>query len=181
MHSTLCRFARLSALHIALASAIWSQTVVPPALDATTIRLKTDEARTLARASNAAGAETVLITLNRAKPNTAWWHLETAQRLLGTAEQLAREAKPASISALLASALSHLAQADTPGTDARLRAAAKTLAGFIHERYLADRKSAVASYQSAAQLSPATATAAKEAVDRLQKTDARAKGSLTGK
>ena len=179
-------FLHFSAL-VALASSGFFQPLllatVPVALDVATVRAKMSEAKNLAKANNVAGAEQVLLTLNRAKPNTAGWHMETAQRLMGTAEQLAREARPASIAPLTASALSHLAQADTLTTDARIRAAAKTLAGFIHERYLADRKSALASFQSAALLSPTTATSAKEAADRLQKTEdkARAKVNPTGK
>jgi len=139
--------------------------------DLTTSRTTVDNAKNLAKGNDATGAEQALTTLNLAKPNTAEWHMETAQRLMLTAEQLAREGQPASATALVNSALSHLTQADPLAKDAPTRAAAKTFAGFIQERYLANHTAALASYQAAVQLSPATATAAKEASDRLQKSD----------
>jgi len=166
----------------ALAASGRAQSVQPPGqaakTDSTSVanltdnRKSMDDAKTLAQGNNLAAAEQTLTALNRTKPNTAAWHMETAQRLMQTAEQLAREAHPANVAALVASALSHLDQADALTKDARVRAAAKTLAGFIHERYRADPAAALASYQAAVQLAPDSKNAA-EAADRMQKTVAK--------
>ena len=166
------------------------QTVTPPgqakkvdpavqARDLALYRAGVDNAKTLAKGNNVAGAEQALTALNKTKPNTAAWHIETAQRLMNTAEQLAREAKPAAIPALAASALQHLTQADSLAKDARTRASAKSLAGYIQERYLGNRAAALTAYQSAAQLAPASVKA-KESVARLQQTDDNLKAKLPG-
>lgn len=151
---------------------------VPAAQDISVIRGNVEDAKNLAKGNSVAAAEQKLMALNHAKPNTAAWHMETAQRLMQTAEQLAREAHTASLPALAASALSHLDQAVQRAKDARTQAAAKTLAGFIHERYLADPVTALANYQAAALLAPSNAANAKEAADRLQKTDDNVKDKI---
>jgi len=143
----------------------------PTVPDLASVRGNVDDAKNLAKGSNVVAAEKSLTAINLAPANTAAWHIETAQRLIQTAEQLAREGQTGSVPALTASALAHLDQADPLAKDAPTRATAKTLAGFIHERYRADPVAAKASYQAAVQLSPSTAGAAKEASDRLQKTD----------
>jgi hypothetical protein len=125
----------------------------------------------LATAKNLVAAEAVLTALNKSKPNTAEWHMEAAQRLMQVAEALAREGHPANVTALAASAVTHLNQAQPLTKNTRTQATAKSLEGSIQERYLADPTTALVSYQIAAQLSPATATKATEAADRLQKTN----------
>ena len=92
-------------------------------------------ARKLAMANNVAGAEQALTAVNKSKPNTASWHMETAQRLMQTAEYLRREAKPAAVPALAASALNHLTQADGLTKDVRDRAAAKCLVGLFRSAF----------------------------------------------
>jgi hypothetical protein len=124
-----------------------------------------------AKSGNLVAAEAALTALNKAKPNTAAWHIETSQRLTQTAEQLARSGKPTNVSALANSALKHLVDAEALTTDVRKKATMKSLAGFIHERYLGNPTAAQASYRAAAQLSPATAGRAQEAADRLQRID----------
>lgn len=128
-------------------------------------------AKALATANNLVAAEAALVPLNVAKPNTAAWRIETAQRLVHLADQLGREGQTRNVAALANSALQHLVQAELLATNVRSRVAAKSLAGFIHERYLANRAAALASYQAAAALSPTTALKAQEAATRLQKTD----------
>lgn len=180
MNSTRFKFVFPSAVCVALVSAAVAQDLaqVPPTskgspvqvqVDVTAVRLKLDEARSLAKGNNLTAAEQILVTLNRARPNTAAWHIETAQRLLMTAEQMSHEGKTSGIAPMTASALAHLTQAETSAPNIRTRISAKTLIGFVHERYLADPKSALASYQSAAALAPSTSTRAKEAADRLQR------------
>lgn len=111
--------------------------------------------------------ENSLTALNQSKPNSAESRLETAQRLLQVAEQAARAGKPANVALLAQRALQQLQVADTPAQDAPTRAAAKTLAAWIYERYLGDSDSALASYQAAAQLDPANAKA-NEAATRVK-------------
>jgi hypothetical protein len=144
---------------------------VDQAQDLVAFRTGMTNAKSLAAANNLTGAEQALISLNKARPNTAAWYIDTAQRLMQTAEQLARDAKPASIPALATRALQLLSQAEIAAKTTRTRAAAKALAGFIQERYLANRSAALTAYQGAVVLAPSS-PAAKEAVARLQQTEA---------
>lgn len=128
------------------------------------------QAKTLAKGNNVVAAEAALTKLNRAKADTADWHIETAHRLLQTAEGLAREGRPRNVAALASSAVTHLNQAFTQASDATTRAAAKTLSGFVQERYLAAPDDALLSYQAAVQAAPQTSAKASEAGERLQRT-----------
>lgn len=145
--------------------------VAPSVPDIATQRANIDDAKTLAKGRDVAAAEKKLMALNRAKADTPVWHLETAQRLVELADQLSREGADDSVAALAGRALQHLGQVETSATNANFRAAAKTMAGFIEERYLADPAAALMDYQSAAELAPTTATMAKEAADRLHRSD----------
>ena len=128
-------------------------------------------AKALAKNSQTVAAEQEVQTINRSKTGSAAWHMETAQRLLQVADQLAREGKAAPVRALANSALTHVNQADRDARDTHTRSAAKTLAGFIHERYLANPAAAIADYKAAADVSPTTANRAKEAASRLERTE----------
>lgn len=140
-----------------------------------THRSTMDTAAAHAKGNNLANAEAAVVQLNRGKPNTAGWHIESAQRLLQIADRLAREGQPTNTTRLANSALQHLAKAEGLPMDPRTRASAKTLKGFIHERYLGESTAALAEYSAAAELSP-NATRAKAAANRLthsgQKTSA---------
>ena len=156
--------------------------VTPSAADIqrqTTERDAIGEAKALAAARNPLAAEQALTRLNRAPAGSARWHTETTQRLLAVAEQLAREGKPAGVSALVASALGHLDSTEALSKsavtkeaqvkEAKARANAKYTAGFIHERFTGNLPAALASYQAAVELDP-SAVVAKEAFTRLQRT-----------
>lgn len=178
---TLLRLIAFAVALCACGTTIFAQAITPPgqakkadpakqAQELATHRAGVANANALAKANNVVAAEQALTALNKAKPNTAAWHIETAQRLMLIADQLAREARPAAISALAAGALQHLTRAEALAKSGRTRADAKSLAGFIQERYLANRTAALAAYQGAAQASP-TSKSAREAVARLQQTD----------
>lgn len=132
------------------------------------------DAKTLARTSTLektgelTRVENLLTALNEAKAGTAEWQMETAQRLVHLAEQMAREGKPQSIPKLIERALQQLEGVSRVGATAEARASAKVLAGFIQERYLADDDAAQESYRAAATLDPKNA-AASEKYQRVQR------------
>ncbi len=141
--------------------------------DLTVERGKVSDAKVLAKSGNVAAAETAVATLNRAKPNTTEWHLETAQRLVQTAEQLARDGDGAQVEKLVRRALQQLSQAMAKAKDDASRAAVRSLEGFLQERYLADNDAAAMAYEAAAKLAPAEAKGAGEAAERLKQTKER--------
>ena len=134
-------------------------------------RLAFEQAKRLIDEGKVAEAELVLAANNMTKANTPEFHMETAQRLMIVSEQSARNGEPAQVMALATRALLQLEQSETFARDPEERASAKTLAGFIQERYLADPSAALRSYRSAVQLSPDKAKKAQESIDRLQKTE----------
>lgn len=164
-----------------------------PALDRVSVeRDAIDEAKALVRGATAneaekaakvSAVEELVAPLNQAKKNSPEWRLETAQRLMHVAEQIAREGKPDNVSALAQRALQHLKIADTPANDAEIRAAAKTLSAWINERYLADEDAAIADYEGAAALAGPGNAKAKEAAQRLKKAkeNARERTAKSGK
>lgn len=131
-------------------------------------RAAMDNAKALAKGGSLAAVEQTLAGLSRAKRESANWHFDLAQRLLSTMDQLAREAQTASIPGLATAALAHLDQAAALSGDPRVKARAKTFAGFIHERYRGDSAAAHAHYLAAAELAPNASTHAKEAAKRLR-------------
>lgn len=62
--------------------------------------------------------------------------METAQRLLTVSEESARNGEPAMVTVLAGRALEQLVLSETLAKDPEERASARTLAGFIQERYL---------------------------------------------
>jgi hypothetical protein len=163
----------LSATSLSLA-----QAVTPPgqvkkadpvahARELETARTGMSRAQDLAHGNSVVATEQALVALNRTKPNSAAWHMETAQRIIQIVEQLSRSGKLASLPALADSALKHLTQAETLAKDARIKAAAQELAGFVHERFRGNREAALASYEAAVKLSPGSGRAS-EAAGRLK-------------
>jgi hypothetical protein len=136
--------------------------------DMAAIRSKREEAKASARANNAVQAERALSDTNLSPAGTANWHLETAQKLIQLADDLARLGTPSPVlaKAALDNALRARPLANTPET----ALGARLVAGFVCERYLADRTAALGHYQAAVQLAPQSA-AAREAIDRLTKID----------
>jgi hypothetical protein len=140
------------------------------AQDTAAYRTGMETAKGLAAAGNVARAEETLTSLNKTTRDSAEWHIETAQRMIQLAEQLAREARPAAVPGLATAALQHLVVAQNTAKNAKVKASAKAMTGYIQERYLANQVAALAAYQGAADLAP-TSTKAKEALARLQGTE----------
>ncbi len=128
-------------------------------------------AKTQAKGKNIAAAELTLTQHNVSPPNTAAWKLETTQRLLHLAGDVARDGDPVAAGALAAQSLQYLNQVAGLTTDTRAQASAKASAGFIHERFTGDPQAAIASYQAALKLAPDD-KATQEALVRLEKADA---------
>jgi hypothetical protein len=131
-------------------------------------------AKSAAKSGDLATAESALTQENIMAPGTGEWHLETANKLLELATELAREGgNNAAISPLATLVLQHLAaaaaNAHTPGD----RAQAKAAAAIVYVRYVGDPTSAIASYQAALALAP-NDPGIKQALARLQATLARA-------
>jgi hypothetical protein len=130
-----------------------------------------EDAKRQSKNQDASGAEQKLAALNRAKPDTAEWHVETSQRLLQLVGQLSREgSSKAQVAGVVTQSLAQLQQAEETARrdkDLRGEARAKAAAGFVHERYRGDPKTAIASYEAALRVDP-TDAGAKEALTRLQ-------------
>ena len=92
---------------------------------------------------------------------------EPAERLIEMAERYAEMKAPAANVANAMVALRHLDQVANLSGDVRVRANTKAVAGFIHERYLADLGAAMACYREALEMVPGDETLI-EAVARLQ-------------
>jgi len=165
----------------ALISAARSQPASPPAAgnsdraldprnDLAAIRAKQEEARNFARADKPSQAEKSLTDYNLSSPGSAAWSLETAQKLVQLAEEMSRGSRPAVAASLARNALQHAGRATQLAQTPETALGAKMLAGFINERFLADRAGALAAFRDAAQLAP-NSVAAREAHDRAKKTD----------
>ncbi len=90
-----------------------------------------------------------------------------AVRLGKLAERYEERKPPAANVANAMVALRYLDQTANSSSDLRVRANTKAVAGFIHERYLADLDAAIACYREALDLVPGDETLV-EAVGRLQ-------------
>lgn len=122
-----------------------------------------------AKRDDAATAEQFLLSVNRARPESASWHLESAQRLIQLAHDVPREGRTRVIPAFVESALQHLARADLLATNARQKAAIRSFTGLVYERFRGDHPAALASYRAAAALAPDNVLAVR-AAERLQRT-----------
>ncbi|MBI5693765.1 MAG: hypothetical protein HZC55_27135 [Verrucomicrobia bacterium] len=137
-------------------------------------RRATVEAKDLARMQDIDGAERKLTTLNVTETGTMEWHRETAGRLIRVADELVREGARGQGAALANRTLQRLADCVTLAKrcgDKRSEADAKALAGWIHERYRGNIRTALAVYRDAAELAPEDRSV-KEALDRLQQAEA---------
>ena len=136
---------------IALITAIRADTTTPPRPDANAgnvdlngrdrvelqrERLAFAQAKQLLNENKSAQAVLVLAATNVSKVNTSEFHMETAQRLLTVSEESARNGEPAMVTVLAGRALEQLVLSETLAKDPEERASARTLAGFIQERYL---------------------------------------------
>lgn len=137
-------------------------------------RLAVTDAQTLVRNNDVAGAKRRLASENAHQPDTAPWHIETSHRLLQLADTLVREGSPVQSSAVVSECLAELDQASLRGraaNDVPAQVRAKTLAGFVEERYRGNIANAIAAYEAAIRLDPAD-KGAQEALGRLQRADA---------
>jgi hypothetical protein len=170
----------------AIVAVAWAQPVSAPGQtkkaddDLATFRTAVANAKELGKHGNTDAVEQLLTPLNHAPANSAQWHIETAQRLIGTAEDLTRDALPGAAAALAQAAMRHLSTAESLAPSPSVLAAAKTLEGFIQERYLGDLSSALSSFKAAAQSSPDDKRAA-EAAERTQRTTDTLHGKQGGK
>ncbi len=169
----------LASVAFAQTSSSGSSEPITPAQRQEKYRVAIANARTLAVTNNVEAAEQEIVAASQRPPNSAGWHMETAQRLLQVAEAVARAAKPAGTPALASRAVFHLTQAEQLSRDPRAKAAARSLIGFVQERYLADRAAALASHRAASQLAPKSARA-RETVERLERTDETLRARVPG-
>ena len=131
-------------------------------------RVANENARVAAKQGNVTLAEQLLTGVNRSQPNTSWWHVETAQRLIHLAHDMPHRATGSIVPAIVSRTLEHLTQAESLTPVTRQKAAIKALAGMVHENFRGDHAAALASYRVAAQLAPENQTATR-AADRLQR------------
>jgi hypothetical protein len=113
-------------------------------------------------------------------PKTGPTPADAAERLIEMAERYAdRKASPANVANAMV-ALRYLDQAAGFSGDPRVQANTKAVAGFIHERYLADLGAAMACYREALEMVPGDETLI-EAVARLKaQIEARDAGTARG-
>lgn len=153
-------------------NALSAQALALRTSDFKTAQELTEDAKRQAKNQDASGAEQKLTALNRAMPDTADWHVETSQRLLQLAGQLSLEGNSkAHVTSVVTQSLAQLQQAEEKARrdkDPQVEARAKAAAGFVHERYRGDPKTAIASYEAALRVNPNDA-GVKEALERLQK------------
>jgi hypothetical protein len=131
-------------------------------------RLAVENARTAAQQNDPATAELLLASVNRSQPNTTWWHVETAQRLIQLAHGV-RASRTSALPVLVTRALEHLVQAEALTADPRQKATARSLAGLVYERFRGDHAAALTSYRAAVQLDPASPEP-RRAAERLERT-----------
>lgn len=141
------------------------------------LRKDASDAKDLAKSNNIAAAELVLTKTNAFQKDTPEWHFETTQKLLQTANDLSKEGKGTAVRALATQSLQRLNDAATATKDNAVKAKAKADAAFIHDRYMGDPTTAIATYKAALQLAP-TDKNVKEALERLEKADANLRAKI---
>lgn len=134
-------------------------------------------AKALVLAGNPVAAEKLLTDQNRFRANTREGSLESARKVIGLADELARDGKATATAPLVSSALQHLQQALDRASTNRSRSKVRMTTGFVHERFRGDPAAALAQYQSALQLDPNNASA-REAVERLKDADEKLKARI---
>jgi len=131
-----------------------------------------ERAKALAKAKDLDTAELKLTALNAAPPDTAQWHLETAQKLNEMSNGLAREGhNDDTVVAVANLTLQHLNRASALARDANVHAQAEAASAIVYLRYLGDLTSAIKSYQAAAALDPKD-PGIQQALSRLVSTEA---------
>ena len=144
----------------------------------TTFQSVLSNATALAKSQNITAAENALTVFNLSAPNTANWHLETTQKLMQMAGDLARQAgNAATVNAVALQSLTHLQQASAMAKDAPTQAQSKAAAALIYLRFLGDPTSAITYYQAAAKLAPKD-PAIQQALTRLQSADAKMRARI---
>jgi hypothetical protein len=136
-----------------------------------------DDAKTFAKSGNVAAVEQALTQSSAFKTNSTEWHLETTQKLIQTAHELARDGNSSSVNAIALQSLQHLDQVALTAKNANDKSRAKATAGFVYERFIGDPTSAIASYKAAVQLNP-NDKASQEALQRLQDADANLRAKI---
>jgi hypothetical protein len=135
------------------------------------------DAKTAAKGNDAVTAESKLTATNVSSPGSASWHMETTQKLVQLAGDLAREGSAASVAPLAASALQHLRQAAATAPDLPTQADANAMMAVIYLNFNGDPVSAIASYKAAAKLAPKDPAIA-AALNRLVDADARLRAKI---
>lgn len=131
-----------------------------------------DDATAKAKLGNLDAAEASLSALYRRKTGTAEHHAATAQRLIEVAGRLAREGETTTAGRLADRALNHLTQCiQLAESSSDTRAAAATLAAFVHERYKGDLAAAKEDLRAALRINPNGKTA-REELTRLEMSSA---------
>jgi hypothetical protein len=138
-----------------------------------------DDAKGFAKNNNIVAAEQVLTRGNAFAKDTANWHFETTQKLLQAAHDLSKEGKgnATAVRSLATQSLQRLSDAAAASKDNAVKAKAKADSAFIHDRYMGDPTTAIASYKAALQLAP-TDKNVKEALERLEKADANLRAKI---
>ena len=130
------------------------------------------DARSRAREKDPAGVEAALAVLCRAVPNSDEWYLETAQKIVHFVDAERKEGRRDVESELLFRATQNLGVIERRSADRAVRARAFAFLGFVLERHVGNHKGALAAHRAALELSPALATASKQAIERLERTSA---------
>lgn len=136
-------------------------------------RAAVGEAKAQAKGGNLQAAEAALTKGNAFAANTVEWRVETTQKLVATAHELAKEGggSAAAVTGLTTKALQHLDEVVAQSSDVKVKANAKAMAGFIQLRYTGDPAAALTNYRAAVALTPNDA-GLKETLERLEKADA---------
>jgi hypothetical protein len=166
----------LSLLGLAVAPALWAQSVAVPAVTpkadpAVVERAAVERAMAKAKQGDAVAAEQELLAVARGPLASSSGQLEIAQRLILLAHDSPRQrGQTPAVPALIASALQHLQQAEQLAANPQQKASARALAGLVQERFIGDQTAALASYRAALALAPdhPGAQRAAERLERLQ-------------
>lgn len=129
------------------------------------------QASSAARAGNSFQAEQTLLHLIRARPGTAGWEFECAQRLVHLANDLTHNAEVDAAKPLVVSGMAHLRAAINLSDKRTLKANAYALLAGLEERYVGDVRAAIASMRLATSLDPSFLHAKNE-LERLERVQA---------
>jgi hypothetical protein len=126
-----------------------------PAAAPTTFASALQSAKQAAQAGNIGVAESALTAFNLMPPGSGEWHLETSQKLMELATELAREpGNQAVVRQLGASMLQHLATAAASAKVVTDKAEAQAATALVYLNIVGDPNSALNAYKSALALNP---------------------------